>query len=72
MGTKKNPGKFDCLAKIGDDEPFFVLRAQDMSAPGLIDAWVTKNKNSVSPDKLKEARDLAENMRLWKGRRAPT
>lgn len=39
MGTKRNPGKFDCYAKLADDEPFFVLRAKDPVAPMLVMAW---------------------------------
>ncbi len=39
MGTKIDPGKFDCYAKLDPDEPFFVLRAKDPIAPYLIQAW---------------------------------
>lgn len=40
MGTKDNPGKFDCYANADADEPMFVLLARDESAPGLIRYWV--------------------------------
>ena len=39
MGTKNNPGNFDCYAKLADDEPYFVLRAKDPIAPFLVGAW---------------------------------
>ena len=39
MGTKNDPGKFDCHAKAADDEPLFTLRAKDPIAPALIEAW---------------------------------
>lgn len=39
MGTKNNPGEFDCYAKADGDEPVFVLRAKDASAPYLVQAW---------------------------------
>lgn len=29
MGTKNNPGKYDCYAKLEPDEPHFVLRGKD-------------------------------------------
>lgn len=29
MGTKANPGTFDCYAAMPDDEPHFILRAVD-------------------------------------------
>ena len=28
MGTKNNPGKYDCYEKAGPDEPIFTLRAK--------------------------------------------
>ena len=39
MGTKANPGKFDCYAKAADDEPIFVLRASDPRAPDAVRHW---------------------------------
>lgn len=39
MGTKNNPGKFDCYAKCGPDEPHFTLRAKDVRAPYLVRIW---------------------------------
>lgn len=39
MGTKLNPGNFDCYAAAKDDEPMFVLLARDESAPFLVEAW---------------------------------
>ncbi|KKM85445.1 hypothetical protein LCGC14_1289030 [marine sediment metagenome] len=39
MGTKNNPSKYDCYAKLNPDEPYFVLRAKDPSAPYLIRIW---------------------------------
>lgn len=39
MSTKGKPGEFDCLKKMGDDEPFFVLRAKDPVAAYLVSIW---------------------------------
>lgn len=39
MGTKLNPGKFDCYEAAAPDEPMFVLLARDRLAPGLVAAW---------------------------------
>lgn len=41
MGTKANPGKFDCYAKAADDEPLFVLRAKDPTAKHLVCVWTS-------------------------------
>lgn len=39
MGTKNNPGQFDCYAKLEPDEPHFVLRGRDPLAGTLVRAW---------------------------------
>ena len=39
MGTKNNPGKFDCYANAGPDEPMFVLLARDPLAAHLVSLW---------------------------------
>lgn len=39
MGTKKEPGKFDCHAKAELDEPLFVLLARDEYAPAVVRYW---------------------------------
>ena len=42
MGTKNNPGEFDCYANAEPDEPMFVLLARDVLAPGIVDEWVRR------------------------------
>ena len=39
MGTKQNPGAYDCHAKAQPDEPMFTLLARDPLAPHLVDIW---------------------------------
>jgi len=39
MGTKTNPGRFDCLAKARDDEEMFPLLDRDPLAPYLVSIW---------------------------------
>jgi hypothetical protein len=39
MGTKNNPGRFDCYAKAALDEPMFILLGRDPDAPELIRRW---------------------------------
>ena len=39
MGTKNNPGRFDCHAKADPDEPIFTLRANDPLAPHVVRLW---------------------------------
>jgi hypothetical protein len=42
MGTKKEEleSTTGCLAKAADDEPIFVLRAQDRLAPAAVYNWI--------------------------------
>lgn len=60
------------LAKVHTDEPIFVLRAQDVSAPRVIMQWIEMNLDIVSEDKLKEAYQTALAMRRYTVRRDPT
>lgn len=39
MGTKASEMRDGCFAKAALDEPIFVLRAQDRSAPKLVRQW---------------------------------
>lgn len=80
MSLKKdelaNPNS--CLNKAADDEPIFVLRANDPVAASIVRQWgneylVEKRENSTDGcltkrqlDKAKEARDLADAMDAWR------
>lgn len=73
MGTKRNPGEFDCYEHAEDDEPMFILLARDESASFLVDAWADKREQNIRlglhPEedraKVREARECAAAMRLW-------
>jgi hypothetical protein len=55
-----------CLGKAADDEPVFILRAQDMLAPALVEQWANDaERHGCSADKVSEARALARLMRRW-------
>lgn len=74
-----------CLQKVSDDEPIFVLRAQDRLAPALVRQWARDMLihgligNAVEdPDKIeelrtraKEACDQADEMERWHTRKYP-
>lgn len=61
-----------CLGKAKPDEPVFILRAQDVLAADLVDAWATQANLLGCPwDKVREARELAKAMREWPGRKSP-
>jgi hypothetical protein len=64
MGSKNEPGKFDCYANAGPDEPMFVLLGRDATAPFVIFAWVAFRMQSgdIEDEKLAEAISCAAKM----------
>lgn len=56
-----------CFSKAADDEPLFVLRAQDKFAPLMVEIWRTlvKEESDGETRKTHMASLLAEEMREW-------
>jgi hypothetical protein len=77
--TKKEmvENKDSCLNKAADNEPLFVLRAQDMLAPQFVNAWANSleqycvQKNKPVPAKVADAYEIANQMRAWPNRKYP-
>lgn len=66
MGTKNNPGAFDCYANAEPDEPMFVLLGRDKHAPTLVWLWaVLRELDGEEPEKVKEARGCCIHMMEW-------
>lgn len=65
MGTKNNPGEYDCYNNAEPDEPMFVLLARDSSAPEHVLAWA---KERLQSDRLvvAEAIICAGQMMKWR------
>jgi hypothetical protein len=61
MGTKTEPGDYDCYAKLEPDEPYFLLRGKDPVAPYLTMMWAASRNGDWSG-----MLDLVESMRLSK------
>lgn len=64
-----------CLNRAEDNEPIFVLRANDEHAPAMVATWARDYLESkggwlkATPDqrcKYAEALDIADHMRIWK------
>lgn len=56
----------DPSGKIPDDEPVFLLRAQDGNAPDVVDYWATvAGFHGANQDIVQAARDHAQRMRDW-------
>lgn len=72
MGTKNNPGKFDCYANADPNEPMFILLGRDKNAPSLVDLWANQREiDGEDPAKVQEARDCANAMRHYAGIERP-
>jgi hypothetical protein len=74
MGSKNEPGEFDCYANALPDEPMFILLARDPSAPELIEEWAVLREGAIEDGErpesdlamVQEALDCAKNMREWR------
>jgi len=53
------------LEKAGEDEPVFVLRAQDKLAPIIVSLYALHATRLCSPAKVQSVRDCAIAMRKW-------
>lgn len=66
MGSKNNPGKFDCYSKAEPDEPVFVLLGRDPAAPILINLWADiRSRMGEEQEKIEEACACAEACTTW-------
>ena len=67
MGTKNNPGKFDCYDAAEPDEPMFVLMGRDPDASMLVVLWaaVRAKRGTTSADKIAEANACSSAMEEW-------
>lgn len=66
MGTKNNPGAFDCYAHAHPDEPMFVLLGRDRHAPILVRLWaLLRYRDGESSDKTDEALACVDAMEEW-------
>lgn len=63
MGYKNNDS---CLAKVADDEPIFVLRAQDNLMPVVLATWIGLARwAGVPAAKIQEAENLLNAAYEW-------
>jgi hypothetical protein len=71
-----DPHAAELLRSAGEDEPIFVLRARDITAPAVILNWAARRESLVFQSKkpdtdkalVEAARKLAEDMRDWYAR----
>lgn len=65
MGTKNNPGTFDCYEHAKPDEPMFVLLGRDPIAAALVRTWAADCVFKGEIEKAREAYACADAMDAW-------
>ena len=73
MGTKNNPGKFDCYANAEPDEPMFILLGRDPHAADAVRKWAYDRETMIErgakpPEDMRmvvEARECADAMERY-------
>lgn len=68
MGTKNNPGRFDCYANAELDEPMFILLGRDPTASIIVAAWCDLRTALGHPEdfrKIEDAAECADALRAW-------
>lgn len=64
MSTKKEG--VPCYDKAAEDEPLFVIRAQQKNAPEYVELWAHQAEvMGTGPEKVASARQVAQEMRQW-------
>ncbi len=60
--------------RAAQDEPLFVIRAKDKLAPTMVRQWAeaASMTGAHEPEKIQEARGLAEIMEAWREQSAQT
>lgn len=74
MGTKLQPGKYDCYKNALPDEPMFTLLGRDPQAPAVIRQWVYQRRTLITMgdkppsdnEMLDEAMSCAADMERWR------
>lgn len=74
MGSKNNPGEFDCYAAALPDEPMFILLARDTAFSAIVTEWarfrrheiVTGERPATDMAMVEEATDCAAAGRRWR------
>lgn len=67
MGSKNQPGRYDCYAAAAPDEPMFILLGRDPAAAIVVEFWIALRRalGGDNDDKLAEAKQCAELMEGW-------
>ena len=61
-GSKANPSQYDCYADLAEDEPYFVIRADDPLSDSLVElhAYIGAGQAGAAQRKLAEIMELTQ------------
>jgi hypothetical protein len=67
MGTKNDPGSFDCYDRAEPDEPYFILLGRDPASALTVRYWVSLRRflSDPDPEQLAEAEALCQKLEDW-------
>lgn len=56
VGSKANPSQYDCYPDLAEDEPYFVIRADDPLSDALVElhAYIGAGQSGAAHNKLAE------------------
>ena len=62
VGSKANPSQYDCYPDLGEDEPYFVIRAHDPLASAVVElhAYIGAGQDGAAHNKLEEIMALTK------------
>ena len=67
MGTKTQPGEWDCYREALPDEPMFILLGRDPLAPGLVRQWARERALGKGYSRqVTNAFSIADDMDEWR------
>lgn len=60
LGSKANPSQFDVLERLAEDEPYFVIRANDPLSSALVElhAYIGAGQSGAAHNKLAEIMNM--------------
>jgi len=66
MNTAEKEFESGCLSRVADDEPVFVIRASDKSAPVIVKCWaLLAELIGVKKHKIESANKVSQEMLDW-------
>ncbi|MFP4519529.1 MAG: aspartate decarboxylase [Oceanicaulis sp.] len=66
LGSKANPSQYDCLPDLAEDEPYFVIRADDPLASEIMELTRERAPRPAGSPKYRETFAISQSMEKWR------